>query len=66
MFSSKDMDMLVPYTPISELTEEEKKRLKKMQLPKTGFVNIDGKVVSANEAQTLKPSTPAVRQNLFE
>lgn len=59
------MDMLVPYTPVSDLTEDQKKRLKAADLSK-GFTIIDGKVVSTNEVKGTLPAAPAQRQNLFE
>lgn len=59
------MDMLVPYTPVSELTEEQKKRLKSADLSK-GFTIIDGKVLNTNEVKSVLPPSPAQRQHLFE
>lgn len=58
--------MLVPYTPVSELSEEQKKKLKSQAQIKSGFVVVDGKVVSTNELRGLQASTEKVRQNLFE
>lgn len=60
------MDMLVPYTPVSELSEEQRKKLKQTN-PQSGFVIVDGKVVSTNELRGLQqPPAQSVRQNLFE
>jgi hypothetical protein len=57
--------MLVQYTKVSELSEDEKKRLHAVQA-KNGFVQVNGKVVSVNELQGLKPAQPQVPQKLFE
>ena len=58
--------MLVPYTPISELSEEEKRKATAQQcfVPKDGFIIVNGKVVNVNELKGL--IKPPVRQNLFE
>jgi hypothetical protein len=55
--------MLVPYTPIAELSEEEKRRAASQQ-PKDGFIIVNGKVVNVNELKA--QAKPPVRQNLFE
>jgi hypothetical protein len=59
------MDMLVQYTPVAELSEDQKKRLNTTPLSsvKSGFVTIDGKVVSVSELRGT--SQPSVKQNLF-
>lgn len=60
------MDMLVPYTKVSDLSEDEKKRLMTTPLNtvKSGFVMVNGKAVSVSELRGTPQ--PAVRQNLFE
>lgn len=55
--------MLVPYTPLADLSEEEKRRVAIAQ-PKNGFVIVNGKAISVNELKA--QAKPTVRQNLFE
>jgi hypothetical protein len=56
--------MLIPYNKIAELTEEQKKRLKQVQLKADDkFVTIDGKVISINEFKSLTGGQ--TKQNLF-
>ena len=58
--------MLIQYTPIAELSEEEKNAVKAtMHAGKqNSFVIINGKTISINE---LKAQTkPPIRQKLFE
>lgn len=59
------MDMLVQYTPVSELSEDQKKRAKQSANQQDGFTIIDGKVVSLSELKGKAPQT-AQKQNLFE
>ena len=55
--------MLVPYTPLSELSEAEKRKALNAPRDKS-FVVLGDKVVNLKELQ--KPPVPPVRQKLFE
>lgn len=61
------MDMLMPYTSVKDLTEDQKKRLKSVAATgqKDGFTVIDGKVVKMSEVNELAPRA-SQRQVLFE
>jgi len=61
------MDMLIPLTPVSQLTEEEKRALRAQMQTKNRTATVGGKIVNLDELRDLQPPVqPAVRQKLFE